>query len=100
MDFSKANSSQKDEGNPSPEPQVQPRESILADVFSKLGVEIQDEAEKEKQDDDKEKEKDKEEEVSNFLSSVPLPSFNTKDHKMKRILESVPDFDWLFVNTN
>lgn len=34
--------------------------------------------------------------ISSFLQQVPLPDFNTKDHKVKRILDSVPDFGWLF----
>jgi len=108
MDFSYV------EKSPKKEEDKEKNDDLLLEAFAKLGLNLNEETKQESADkkDSKQKTEDKREnlenkkkdkkdtdaDVSNFLTSVALPDFNTKDHKIKRIIESVPDFDWLIGN--
>lgn len=88
MDFSQV------ESTPSKQNASEQKEDLLANTFAKLGLDLNTESDP-SQDTKKEAPDEGDVLKEDFLSLVPLPDFNTKDHKVKRILESVPNFDWL-----
>ena len=62
-------------------------DTMLANVFAQFGVDIMDKSEEA----NVEKVTEKEEEMN-----IPLPDFNTLDFKVKRILDSINDYNYLF----
>ena len=85
------------------------QDNLLEATFAKFGLDLNDEAATiptspskeagqngEGAEDGKDNANDPASDINNFLSSVQLPDFNTKEHKIKRILDKVPNFDWLF----
>ena len=46
-------------------------------------------------DEEKNKNQDNIEEKEDEMN-IPLPDFNTSDHKVKRILDMIPDYNYLF----
>ena len=73
-----------DPGSPAKmaEPSNQP--DMLANAFAQFGINLDD-------DPPEQKEKEPESEMS-----IPVPDFNTVDHKVKRILDMIPDYEYLF----
>jgi len=53
---------------------------MLANAFAQFGINL-----------DEEPAEQKEKEPENEMS-IPLPDFNTVDHKVKRILDMIPDY--------
>ena len=59
---------------------------MLADVFASFGVDIKQESHG----------KEPDEEGKNAEMNIPLPDFQTVDIKVKRILDSIPDYSYIF----
>ena len=78
MNFNQ-DSSQQQTTNKAPD---ENKQDLLADAFAQFGFNLDDEQQKEP----REAQEDKDDEMS-----IPLPDFNTTDHKVKRILDMIPD---------
>lgn len=63
---------------------------MLLNIFAQFGLDLN----KEESDPIK----DHKEETEDKDMSIPVPDFNTVDFKVKRILDAVPDFSYLFAN--
>ena len=60
-------------------------DDFLASTFAQFGIDLKQEAEEKTNEP---------EEPATF--EITLPDFNTVDHKVKRILDSLPDYGYLF----
>jgi hypothetical protein len=69
-----------DPGSPSKAPEASSQPDMLANAFAQFGINL---------DEQPSEQKDKEPENE---MSIPLPDFNTVDHKVKRILDMIPDY--------
>ena len=78
------NDAQNNNGSPAKVAEASNQPDMLANAFAQFGINL---------DDDPAEQKEKEPEVE---MSIPLPDFNTVDHKVKRILDMIPDYEYLF----
>lgn len=69
---------------------AQQQDSMLFNVFAQFGLDIN------KQESDPKHVEKQESEIKDM--NIPLPNFNTVEIKVKRILDSVPDFSYLFAH--